>query len=69
MQCWFHSLEREDFAQKWYSSPMKTLRGRKYSFKEQTQFTIENKVLDPLVSNINDSLTQASLHLPFTCMG
>jgi hypothetical protein len=26
--------------------------------KEQTQFTMLNKVLDPLASNINDSLTR-----------
>jgi hypothetical protein len=40
-----------------------------YSFKQETEFTVLNKVLDPLPSNLNDSLTQAILHLPFTCMG
>jgi hypothetical protein len=29
-----------------------TLRARKYSFKEQTEFTILTMLLDPLVSNI-----------------
>jgi hypothetical protein len=59
--------ERNDFAQRWCSSPMKTLRGRHNSLKQQTQFKILNKMLGPLASNINDSLTQAILHLPFTC--
>jgi hypothetical protein len=48
---------------------MKTLKNIQYSFKQLTQFTVLNKVLDPLASNINDSLTQATLHLTFTCMG
>jgi hypothetical protein len=61
--------ERSYFAQRWCSSPMKTLRGRQYSFKQQIQFTILNKMLDPLGSNINDSISQATLHFPFTCMG
>jgi hypothetical protein len=62
-------IERGYFEQSWCSSLMKTLRGRQYSFKEQTQFKMLNKVLDPLASNINDSLPQATLCLPFTCMG
>jgi hypothetical protein len=48
---------------------MKILRGRQYSFKQQAQFTMLTMVLDPLASNINDSLTQTTLHLPFTSMG
>jgi hypothetical protein len=48
---------------------MKTLRDRQYSFKDQTQIQLQNKVLGPLASNINDSLTEATLHLPFSCMG
>jgi dTDP-4-dehydrorhamnose 3,5-epimerase-like enzyme len=65
----FHFLVWGDFAQRWCSSPMKTLRGRHYSLKQHTQFTILNKVLDPLTSNINDSLTRATVPLPFTWMG
>jgi hypothetical protein len=61
--------ERNDFAQRWCSSPMKTLRGGHNSLKQQTQFKILNKMLGPPASNINDSLTQAILHLPFTCRG
>jgi hypothetical protein len=48
---------------------MKTLRDRQHSFKDQTQIQLQNKVLGPLASNINDSLTEATLHLPFSCMG
>jgi hypothetical protein len=48
---------------------MKTLRGRQYSFKQQTQIKLQNKVLGTLASNINDSLTEAALHLPFSFMG
>jgi hypothetical protein len=32
------------------------MRGRQYSFKEHTEFTILTKLLDPLVSNMKDSL-------------
>jgi hypothetical protein len=48
MQAWFHSLERGVFAQSWCSSPMKTLIVRQYYFKQQTQFKMQNNVLDPL---------------------
>jgi hypothetical protein len=48
---------------------MKTLRARQYSFKQQTQIKLQNKVLDPLASNINDSITEATLNFPFSCMG
>jgi hypothetical protein len=63
MPCWFHSLERGDFAQRWYPSPMKTLTGRQYSLKQLTQFKMLNKVLDPIDSNINDFLTRATVFL------
>jgi hypothetical protein len=33
------------------------VRSRQNSFKEQNEFTILTMVLDPLVSNIKDSLT------------
>jgi hypothetical protein len=36
--------------------------------KEQTEFTILTNLLDPLVSNIKDSLTNAAVFLPFTFM-
>jgi hypothetical protein len=48
---------------------MKTLRARQYSFKQQTQFKLQNKVLAALASNIIDSLTQATLHLLFSFEG
>jgi hypothetical protein len=56
-QCFSHSLERGDSAQRWCCSSKKTLRGRQFSFKEQTEFTILTMLLDPLVSNIKESLT------------
>jgi hypothetical protein len=55
-QCFSHSLERGDSAQRWCGSSRKTLRDGQYSFKEQTGFTILTKLADPLVSNIKDSL-------------
>jgi hypothetical protein len=42
---------------------MKTLRGRHYSLKEQTQFTMLNKLLDPHASNINGFLRGAAVVL------
>jgi hypothetical protein len=63
-----HSLERGYFAQSWCSSPTKMLRDRQYSLKQQTHFKMFNNVLDHLISTINDSLTQATLPFPFTCM-
>jgi hypothetical protein len=48
---------------------MKTLTGRQYSFKQLTQITVLNKMLDPLASNINDSLSRATVLLPFTSLG
>jgi hypothetical protein len=47
---------------------MKMLRGRQYSFKQETQIKLQNKVLGPLASDMNDSLTEATLHLPFSCI-
>jgi hypothetical protein len=34
-------------AQRWWSSPMKTLRGRQYNFHILTQFSQGNAILDP----------------------
>jgi hypothetical protein len=48
---------------------MKMLRGRQYSFKQETQIKVQNKVLGPLASDMNDSLTEATLHVPFSCKG
>jgi hypothetical protein len=64
-----HGLERGNFAQSWISSPMKSQRGRQYSFQKLTQFTMLNMVLDPLPSTINDCLTCATLLLPFNWTG
>jgi hypothetical protein len=69
LQCSFDSLEWGDFAKRWWSSPMITLRGRQNSFKQLTEFTMLNTLLDPLASNINDSLTRPTVLLPFTWMG
>jgi hypothetical protein len=55
LQCFSHSLEWRDSAQRWCCTSRKTLRGRQYSFKEQTEFTILTKLAEPLVSN-KDSL-------------
>jgi hypothetical protein len=38
-------------------------------FEELQCFYTQNKVPGPLASNINDSLPEATLHLPFSCMG
>jgi hypothetical protein len=64
-----HSLERGYFAESWCSSPMKTLRGRQNSFQKITQFTMLSNLPDPLASNINHCLPQATLSLPCTCEG
>jgi hypothetical protein len=40
-----------------------------YSLKQLTQFTMLNKVLDPLASNINDSLKRTTVILPFISKG
>jgi hypothetical protein len=37
--------------------------------RQETQFKLQNKFLGPLTSNMNDSLTESTLHLPFSCMG
>jgi hypothetical protein len=42
---------------------MKTLRGRQYSFKQQIQIKLQNKVLGLLASDMDDSLTKAALQL------
>jgi hypothetical protein len=64
-----HSLERGYSAQSWCFSPMEKLRGRQYFFTQHTRIKPQNKALAPLASNMNDSLTKATLHLPFNCMG
>jgi hypothetical protein len=56
-------LESGDSAQRWYCWPRKTLRARQYPFKDQTEFTILTMLLDPLLSNMKDSLT----NLQFLC--
>jgi hypothetical protein len=63
-----YSLEIGYLAQSWCSSPMKKLRGRQYSFTQQTQIKPQNKGLGPLASIMNHSLTEATLQLPFSCM-
>jgi hypothetical protein len=63
-----YSLERGYLAQSWCSSPKKMLRGRQYSLKQQTQMKLQNKVLGPLAWNMNDSLTEATLQLPLSCI-
>jgi hypothetical protein len=47
--------------QRWCCWSRKTQRGIQYSFKEQTEFTILTSLLDPLVSNMKDSLTNLQL--------
>jgi hypothetical protein len=42
---------------------METLRSKQYSFKEQAEFTMLNKLLEPLASNINDFLRRAKVFL------
>jgi hypothetical protein len=64
-----YSLEIGYLAQSWYSSPMKTMRGRQYSLTEQTQIKLKNNSLGLLASIMNHSLTEAILQLPFSWMG
>jgi hypothetical protein len=45
---------------------MKKLSGRQCSFKQVTQFSTQNKVLDPSASNIHHSLTRDAVLVPFT---
>jgi hypothetical protein len=47
---------------------MKTLRGRQYSLKQQTQMKLQENLVGPLASNMNVSLTEDTLHLPFSCI-
>jgi hypothetical protein len=56
------------FAQRWGSSSRKSLRHRHYSFIHPTQFMMQIEVLDPLTSNIKDSITRATELLLFTSM-
>jgi hypothetical protein len=59
----FHSLVWAHFEQRCCSSLMKTVRVRHYFLKQQTQFTMLNKVLDPPASNNNDFLRRATVFL------
>jgi hypothetical protein len=61
-----HLLLCGDFAQSLCSSPMKTLKVRQRSSSKLTQFTMLNKVQDPLACNINASLIRAAVVLQFT---
>jgi hypothetical protein len=45
------------------------LRGSQYSFKQQTQIKLKNKVLGPLPSNMIDSLIEATVPLLFSSIG
>jgi hypothetical protein len=42
---------------------LKTLRGRQYSLIQQTQFTMLSKLIDPLSSNMKDSLRRTTMFL------
>jgi hypothetical protein len=53
-----------DILEMFCSSPMKTLRGRQYSFTQLTQFTMLNKLVAPFLSNMYDSLTRSTVLLP-----
>jgi hypothetical protein len=46
---------------------MKTLSGSQYYFKQVTEFSLQNKVLDPPTSTIHLSLTRDEVLVPFTC--
>jgi hypothetical protein len=54
-----------DLTHSWCTSPMKILEVRQHSFQKLTQFTMLNKVQDPLAWNINPSLTRATVLLLF----
>jgi hypothetical protein len=43
--------------------PIKTLRVRHYALQQVTQFTMLNRVLDPLASTINDCLRRPTVCL------
>jgi hypothetical protein len=62
-QFFSHSLVWGDFAQRWCSSPMETLRGREYTIKQHTQCTMLNIFLSHLASNIYDFLRRATVFL------
>jgi hypothetical protein len=65
-QFFSHLLGYGDFAQSLCSSPMKMLKTRQHFFQNLTQFTMLNKVQDPLVCKINPSLTGSAVLLPLT---
>jgi hypothetical protein len=64
-----YSLKRGYLAERWCSSLMKKLRLRQCSFREPTQFTMLNKVVDLIASNFNVSLWRATVLFPFTIEG
>jgi hypothetical protein len=66
LQFFSHLLLGGDFAQSLCSSPMKTLKVRQHSYQKLTQFTMLNKVQDPLACKVNPSLTRAPMLFPFT---
>jgi hypothetical protein len=57
------------FEQRWCFSLLKTLRGRQYSLIQQTQFTMQSKMLDPLPSNMKDFLRRSTVFLHSLEMG
>jgi hypothetical protein len=49
--------------QRWCFSLLKTLTARHYSLTQETQFTMQSKLLDPLSSNMKDFIqTRVFLH-------
>jgi hypothetical protein len=63
LQFFSHSLVWGDFAQRWCSSALETLRGREYLLKQHTQFTILNMLLNNLASNTYDFLRRTPVFL------
>jgi hypothetical protein len=63
LQFFSHSLVWGDFALRWFSSPLETLRGGEYSLKQHTQFTILNMLLNNLASNTYDFLRRIPVFL------
>jgi hypothetical protein len=65
LQFFSHLLVSGDFAHSLCSSPIETLKVRQCSSWKLTQFTMLNKVQDPLACNINPSLLRALVLLLF----
>jgi hypothetical protein len=66
LQFFCHLLVCGEFARSLCFSPMKTLKATQHSFQKLTEFTMLNKVQDPLACKINPSLTRAAVLHPFT---